>query len=78
MYIYSLALVIRFPERMPHIIFSSVACLTQPPFSTLPHKQYDIRKIFTEHKMFVLISTELHLKHFASKKNSVRYYLKYT
>jgi hypothetical protein len=75
----SVALVIQHAKRMRHVILSSVACLAVPYFSTLSHKQQDFRKKVTEHRMCVLISSTTfvwNISHF--RKNSERYYHKYT
>jgi hypothetical protein len=41
--------------RMRRTIFSSVACLALPYFSTLSHKIHDFRGTAIGHKMYVLI-----------------------
>jgi len=54
-----------------------VICLAAPHLSTLSHKWQDIREKGIQHKIRVLIfSTILKFSH--SKKNSARYYFKYT
>jgi hypothetical protein len=51
----SVALVIQHVMHMLHNILSSVACLTVPYFSTLPHKRYEFRENVIEQKIYVLI-----------------------
>jgi hypothetical protein len=40
---------------MCHITLPSVVCPALPNSSTLPHKQHDLKKKVTEHKIYVLI-----------------------
>ena len=49
------ALVIRHEKSMLLMIFSSVACLAMPYFSTLSHKSRDFRENMIERKMYVLL-----------------------
>ena len=75
----SVAIVVQHEKRMRRIILSSVAYLAQPYFSTLSHKRHDFRKKAIEHKVCVLIfCTKFVINISHSKKNSARYYQKYT
>ena len=51
----SVALAVQHAKRMRPIIFSFVACLDLPYFSTLSHKSHDFGKKSYEHKFCVLI-----------------------
>jgi hypothetical protein len=52
-----------------------VACLALPYFTTLSHKQHDIQKRVTEHKMCVLnFSTTVVCNISHSKNNSAKYH----
>jgi len=48
------ALVIRHEPRMRRTIFSPVACLPLPYFSTLSHKRHDFQNSATEHKISLI------------------------
>jgi len=66
-----LALVTQHAVRMRRIILSSVACLSVPYFSTLPHKWHGFRgKNITEFEMFFLnFTTTLSTKFLILIKN---------
>ena len=49
------ALVVQHAKRMRRVIWSSVACLTLPYFSTLSHNRHDFVENFIGYKMCVLI-----------------------
>jgi len=52
----SVALFIQHAKRMRRIVFSSLACMVLPYYSTLSHKRHDFRgEKNTERKMCVLI-----------------------
>jgi hypothetical protein len=73
----SVALVIQHAMRMRRTMLYVLSGSTI--FSTLSHKRHDFRKIFTEHKMCVLIfSTNFIWNISHSKKNQGRYYHKHT
>ena len=60
-------------------ILSSVACPPPPYSSTLSHTSYDFQKKVIEHKMCVLIFSMTFVWNISNfKKNSVRYYHKYS
>jgi hypothetical protein len=52
----SVALVIQHAKRMHRIIFSFVACLAVPYYSTLSYKQHDFRKKVFEYKRNICIT----------------------
>jgi hypothetical protein len=73
----SVALATRHETRMRRVILSSVACPTLPYFSTLSHKRHDFREKLSNTKCVFWFSLRFwNVSH--SKKNSARYYLKYT
>jgi hypothetical protein len=75
----SVPLVIQDAMRMHRIIFTSVASLAVPNFSTLSHKWHDFRKQVMEHKMSVfIVSTTFEWNISHSKKNWARYFHKCT
>ena len=53
------ALIVRHATRMRHMPLSFVTSLAPSYFSTLSHKRHDFRKSVTEHKMCVLIFSEI-------------------
>jgi len=73
------ALVIQHAKHMRRTIWSSVACLALPQFSTLLHRRHDFRENVVEYKTCVLISyTNCVWNIYHSKKNWARYYHKCT
>ena len=75
----SVALVVHHAKGMRRITLPSVACPAVPYFSTLSHKQHDYRKKNIEHKVCVLIFSTTFVRNISyTKKNSARYYDKYT
>jgi len=73
------ALGIQHAKRMRCIILWSVACLALPCFFRISHKRHDFRKESYWTKMCVLIfCTTLLWNISPSKKNTARYFHKYT
>jgi hypothetical protein len=64
--------------RMHLALFSSVAPLAVPYFSTLSHKQQDFLKRVIQHQMYGLIFSAVCVKISYSKTDLPRYYDKFT